>query len=246
MVRFVLIHGAYHGPWCWDRLVPELEDLGHEALAVDLPIGDPSAGADRYAGVAVEAIRVSGWDVGNPASVVVAHSMSGLMAPLVAERVRISMLVFLCAFIPRPGSSLDQQRQNEAIEPAVDLTDPQFEDLGDGVRMIGPDTATRLFFHDAPPDLAAWAADRLRPQALRVMAEVSPLTSWPDVPTAYVLCRDDRAVSAEWAREGAQQWLGVEAIEMGGGHSPFLTRPAELAAVLDGLVRREPGSSPLG
>ncbi len=236
-MRFVLIHGAYHGPWCWDRLVPELENLGHAALTVDLPIGDSAAGADRYAAATAEAIGAVGWDREEPAPVVVAHSMSGLMLPLVAQRSPTSMLVFLCAFIPQPGRSFNQQRQTEAIEPEVEPAALHFDDLGDGVWMIGPDTAAQLFFHDASSELRSWAAARLRPQALLVMDEASPLTSWPDVPSAYILCRDDRAVNAEWARSAARERLGVEAIEMEGGHSPFLTRPAELAPILDGLVR---------
>lgn len=237
MVRFVLIHGAYHGPWCWDRLVPELEILGHEALAVDLPIGDPAAGANRYADATAEAIRASGWDGGDPGPAVVAHSMSGLMLPLVGERCPISLMVFLCAFLPQPGVSFNQQRQTEAIEPEFDLTNPQFDDLGDGAWMVGPDTATELFFHDATPDLAAWAAGQLRPQAVGIMDEPSPFVSWPQIPSSYILCRDDRAVDADWARKAATKRLGVEAIEMEGGHSPFLTHPAGLAAILDGLVR---------
>lgn len=242
-MRFVLVHGAYHGGWCWDRLVPELEGRGHGALAVDLPIGDPAAGAGRYADAVAEAIRAA--DLGGDSGlVVVAHSLSGLMLPLVPERCRISMMVFLCAFIPQPGLSFNQQRQAEKIEPEVELTDPGFDDLGNGVWMIDLATATQLFFHDAPPGLAGWAGERLRPQAHHIMDEPTPLASWPDVPSASILCRDDHAVDADWARRAARERLGVEAVEMEGGHSPFLTRPAELATILDELVRQQPRTQP--
>jgi pimeloyl-ACP methyl ester carboxylesterase len=102
---------------------------------------------------------------------------------------------------------------------------------------VGPDTATELFWHDAPPEVAAWAVARLRPQAYLVMNETSPLTAWPAVPGAYIACRDDRASNPEWGRRAARERLGVEAVELDGGHSPMLSRPAELAEVLDRLAR---------
>lgn len=73
---FVLVHGGYHGPWCWDRLIPELELRGHWAVAVDLPIGDPGAGAAEYADAIVDVAREMG-DV-----ILGGHSMDGLVLPL--------------------------------------------------------------------------------------------------------------------------------------------------------------------
>lgn len=84
--------------------------------------------------------------------------------------------------------------------------------------------------------MAEWATQRLRPQAYGVMDEITPLTAWPDVESRYIVCRDDRASNPEWGRSAARERLGVEAIEIDGGHSPFLGRPAELARLLDSLV----------
>lgn len=67
------------------------------------------------------------------------------------------------------------------------------------------------------------------------MNEITPLTGWPDVPSAYILCRGDRAFNPDWARAAARERLGVEALEIDGGHSPFLTRPMELAALIDSI-----------
>ena len=69
------------------------------------------------------------------------------------------------------------------------------------------------------------------------MNETTPLTSWPDVESRSIVCRDDRALNPEWVRKVARDRLGVEAIELGGGHSPFMTRPNELAQVIDTLSR---------
>jgi pimeloyl-ACP methyl ester carboxylesterase len=64
------------------------------------------------------------------------------------------------------------------------------------------------------------------------MAEPLPIDSWPDVPTRYVLCRDDRFFPAQWTRDMVAGRLGLTPLEIDGGHCPFLSRPAELAALL--------------
>ena len=225
----VLVHGSYHGAWCWDLLVPELERRGHHTVAVDLPTADPAAGAAEYAKVVVDAI-ISGTE-----PVLVGHSMGGLVIPLVAAAHPVRRLVFLAAMLPSPGKSTNDQRKAEPIDGLVPPTTAEWSDLGDDVWMVGPNTATELFFHDAPPDIAAWAVARLRPQSYRVMNELTPLAAWPSVESDYIVCRDDHALNPAWGRTAARERLGIEAAEIDGSHSPFLTRPAELA---DSLVNR--------
>jgi pimeloyl-ACP methyl ester carboxylesterase len=231
-VDIVLVHGAYHGAWCWELVLPELERRGHRSVAVDLPITDPTAGAAAYAEVVAAAIE-PGWE-----PVVVGHSMGGLVIPLVAERRPVLRLVFLAAMLPQPGASIADQRKVEPIDGIVPLTTAEWTAHGDDVWMVGSNTATELFFHDVPPDTAARAVGRLRPQSYRFMNEPSPLVAWPDVASDYIVCRDDRAVNPAWGRSAARERLGVEAVEIDGGHSPFLTRPAELAEVIDALISR--------
>jgi pimeloyl-ACP methyl ester carboxylesterase len=115
-------------------------------------------------------------------------------------------------------------------------TTAEWTDLGSGVWSVGPATATELFFHDVPKTLAAWATERLRPQWYGILDEVAPTTPWPEVECRSIVCRDDRAINPAWVRTAARERLGTEAIEIDGGHSPFLTRPAELAALLDPIV----------
>jgi len=130
---------------------------------------------------------------------------------------------------------MNDQRAAEAVDGLVPPTTAEWTSLGDDVWAVGQNTATEVFFHDASPELAAWATSRLRPQCYRVMNEPSPLEAWPAVPLTYVVCRDDRAINPAWGRVAASHRLGVTPIEIDGAHSPFLTRPAELAALLDGL-----------
>jgi pimeloyl-ACP methyl ester carboxylesterase len=225
-----LVHGSYHGQWCWDLLKPELERLGHRAITVDLPVSDPALGADAYASTIVDALGPDGEPV------IVGHSMGGLITPLVAARRPVHSLIFLAAFLPSPGRSANEQRAAEPIDGRVAPTTAEWTDLGDDVWSVGPNTATELFFHDASPDLARWATDRLRPQAYRVMKETTPLGAWPDVKSHSIVCRHDRALNPDWARAAAHDRLGIEPVEIDGAHSPFLTRPAELARLLDTLI----------
>jgi len=225
-----LVHGSYHGAWCWDFLRPELERLGHRVITMDLPISDPALGAADYARA------VDGALDPDSEPMLVGHSMAGLVIPLVAARRPVRRLVFLAAFLPSPGKSAGEQRATEAIDGRIPPRTAEWTDLGNDVWMVGPNTATEIFFQDAPPAVARWATKRLRPQAYRVLTETTPLTAWPAIESRSIVCRDDRAINPEWVRGAARERLGTEAIEIGGGHSPFLTRPAELARILNAMA----------
>jgi pimeloyl-ACP methyl ester carboxylesterase len=229
-VDIALVHGSFHGAWCWDLLRPELERLGHRVLTMDLPISDPACGAEEYAQAVEDALPPGGEPV------LVGHSMGGLVIPIVAARRPVKRLVFLAAFLPVPGKSANEQRSTEPIDGRIPPTTAEWTDLGDGVWMVGPNTATELFFDDATPELARWATERLRAQSYGVLGETTPLTAWPDVECRSIVCRDDRAINPMWVRTAARDRLGTRAIGIDGGHSPFLTRPAELAALLDAMT----------
>ena len=162
--------------------------------------------------------------------------MAGLVIPLVAAKRPVRRLVFLAAFLPAPGKSANDQRATEPIDGRVPPSSAEWTDLGDDVWMVGPNTATELFFHDAPAAVARWATQRLRAQSYGVLKEITPLAAWPDVESRSIVCRDDRAINPAWVRAAARDRLGVEAVEISGGHSPFLTRPVELALALDQLM----------
>ena len=225
-----LVHGSYHGAWCWDLLRPELERLGHRVITMDLPISDPTLGAAEYART-VESVLEPGSE-----PVLVGHSMAGLVIPLIAANRPIRRLIFLAAFLPSPGRSANDQRASEPIDGRVPPTTAEWIDIGENVWMVGPKTATEMFFPDATPAVARWATQRLRPQSYRVTSETTPLEAWPDVECRSIVCRDDRAINPAWVRAAARERLGVEAVELSGGHSPFLTRPVELALALDQLM----------
>jgi pimeloyl-ACP methyl ester carboxylesterase len=226
-VRYVLVHGAYHGAWCWDLLRPELEARGHRVVAADMPCEHPDAGADEYASAVL--------DVAGPSdepAVVVGHSMGGLTVPLVAERMPARLMVFLCALLPRVGQSFDEQ-QDDMGTGFVPSETPDANP--DGSASWPEQGAVEMFFHDCPPDLARDAARRLRRQHWRVSQETTPLLAWPDVPSAYVVTTQDRVIAPAYQRRLARGRLDVEPVEIACGHSPFLSQPAKLAALLDAL-----------
>lgn len=92
--------------------------------------------------------------------------------------------------------------------------------------------AVEIFYHDCPSELATWAARSLRPQHWTITREVTPLRAFPHVPVTYVVAREDRTLSPDYCRRIARERLGVDPVEIDGGHSPFLSRPAELADLL--------------
>ena len=223
-MHFVLVHGAYHGSWCWDQLRAELDRSGHTSTAVDLPCDDPDAGAERYVDEVIHAIPRHAAAV-----VLVGHSLAGLTIPVAASRTRAAMTIYLCAWMPVPGLSFDAQRADvatrfEPSKPAVENPD--------GSASWPEEGAIETFYHDCAPDVAIAAARRLRPQFWRITQEVTPLRQWPAVPTAYILCAEDRAVSRAYSIQAARRQLGIEPVELPGGHSPFLSRPRVLAQAL--------------
>jgi pimeloyl-ACP methyl ester carboxylesterase len=218
MTAFVLLHGAWHGGWCWEPVVTELVARGHTALAPDLPITDPVAGAAAYADV-VRAVLPPGEVV------VVAHSLGGLVAPLLPA----SRIVYVAAMLPEPGRAVDDRARAGERMTRRGIGRGQTANA-DGSTSFRPDAAAELVHPDSPPDRQAWAAARLRPQQWRITAEPSPLTGWPDVPARYVLCRRDAIIDTDWARAAAP--ARAELVELDGDHSPQLARPAQLADLL--------------
>ncbi len=146
-------------------------------------------------------------------------------------------MIFIAAFLAEPGLSAQDQRAAEPIDPTTPPATSEWTDLGDGLWSVGPNTARELFMQDASDEVVSWAVPLLRPQSYHVMNEITPLAEWPAVDSEYIVCREDHASNPDWGRQAAHTRLGVTATEIDGGHSPMLSRPAELASMLDALVR---------
>jgi pimeloyl-ACP methyl ester carboxylesterase len=219
MATYVLIHGAADSAWYWHLLEAELRDRGHDVVTPDLPCDDDSAGLAEYADTVVDVI-------GNRTDlVVVAQSFGGFTAPLVCQRVPVDLLVLLAGMVPLPGEPPDDWPANTGFAQAR-----REQDERDG-RAPGDDIA--LFYHDVPPDLAAEALRRGRDQSATPGEKPWPLRAWPNVPTRFLLCRDDRFFPAGFLRRVVRERLGIAPDEIDGSHCVALSRPKELADRLE-------------
>ena len=209
MATFVLLPGAGCDAWYWHLVVPDLEAAGHDVLAVDLPVTDDTATFTDYADCVVDAIG-DRRDV-----VLVAQSLAGFVAPLVCERVPVELMILVAAMVPRPGESGGDWWTNTKHDEA---RDPD-----------ASDDPAEIFLHDVPDDVARESEHHVFPQSGSVFDAPWPLDAWPDVPTRFLLCRDDRFFPPAFLRPVVRERLGIEPDEMPGGHTPALSHPHELA-----------------
>jgi pimeloyl-ACP methyl ester carboxylesterase len=212
MAAFALIHGAGDVGWYWHLAEAELRRRGHDTIAPDLPCDADSAGLPEYADTVVRAID------GRRDVVVVAQSFGGFTAPLVCDQVAAKLMVLVAPMIPVPRESPADYWPNTRY---YDEPRESYDDT------VG------LFYQDVPPELAAEALTRSRPQSEARMTEPSPLRAWPDVATRVLICRDDRLFPAPVLRRVTHERLNITPDEIDGGHTPALSRPDELVRRLD-------------
>ncbi len=228
MTTFALVHGAWHGAWCWERLTPELEAFGHRVITVDLPVDDPSASFDDYADVVCEAV---GDEPGDDL-VVVGHSLGGLTVSVVAARRPMRHLVYLCALTPIPGQPFAQQLRDDAEMLNADYPKGLGPKDALGRRAwVDRELAAFHLFGDCDDATVSAAFSRLRPQAVYPYGLPCSLNEFPAVESTYVICAEDRMVNPDWSAAMARNRLGANVVEMPGSHSPFLSRPRELATL---------------
>jgi pimeloyl-ACP methyl ester carboxylesterase len=215
MTTYVLIHGAGDSAYYWHLLAPELRERGHEVVAMDLPCDDESATLSDYADTVVDAIG------DRTGLVLVAQSFGAFTAPLVCDRIPVDLMVLVAGMVPSPGERGEDWFANTGYESAASEQD------------FDGDSEMEVFYHDVDPAVAAEALRRGRQQAETPGLAPWPLDAWPDVPTRYLLCREDRLFPADWMRGVVRERLGTDPDEIDGGHCPALSRPRELAERLE-------------
>jgi len=228
---FGLLHGGMHGSWCFERLRRALHSRGHETIAVDMAFDDPAVSITEHAEhVATE--LASHTDV-----VLVAHSLGGLIAPVVARLRPLRHLILLNAVVPEPGSSSTEQNLDPQVAgPSTLVRDALIQCGNASLRFASADALGQYLYQDCGAAVVRWAWERVVPLAATVGNEVTPLNSWPAVPTTSILGTADLAISPEWGRVAAER-IGAPYIELSGAsHSPFASRPAELASLLSAIA----------
>ena len=223
MATYVLIHGSGADSWYWHWVAPQLSRGGHDVVTPDLPTADDSAGLSEYADTVVDAIG-DRRDL-----VLVAQSLAGFIAPLVCARVPVTLVVLVAAMVPRPGESPGDWFANTGWARARrEHAEREGREISDDV-----DVMTE-FFHDVPADVVTETFSRPEPmQSDTPFGQPWPLNAWPDVPTRFVLCRDDRFFPADFMRRVVRERLGITPDEIASGHLPALSQPEELARRLE-------------
>lgn len=228
MSRFLLVHGGFHGAWCWSLLIPELQALGHSAEAIDLPIEEVGAGPDRYAAdvaAHLATMQQPVWLVG--------HSMGGIVIPRVRPVEGIAGLIYLCPGLP--ARNAEEHEENLAAFQSG-LTDAFHMD-DQGLITMSPEDAIARAYNETPQRLQEWAVPRLRRQWVGgIVTELTPFEGYPDLPCHVILAQADRILALPRIAAIARRRLGVEPIILPGDHSPFVARPRELAALFHRLV----------
>jgi pimeloyl-ACP methyl ester carboxylesterase len=234
MARFVLVHGAWHGAWCWDGIAEDLRGAGHDVTAIDLPghgaddTPHDTVTLDLYAQRIAEALR----EDGEPA-VLVAHSMGGIAATQALELApdRVARVVYVTAFLPKDGESL--QYLASLPENPVDIVVPNCEIVPPDA--IIPDWAAKAaFYHRCSPEDTDAAISRLNPQPLPPLATSVAITAdrAGSVERHYVACTDDKAIPIALQRRMIDESPCASVTEIDSDHSPFLCKREELLNAL--------------
>src|ERR1700722_16738879 len=216
---FALIPGAGGVGWFWARGFPLLQAAGHEASAIDLPGDDPDAGLPEYAGLVASAI-------GNRDNVVlVAMSLGGFTAPLVAAELPVSAMVFVNAMIPRPGETPGAWWDNTG------WSDARVAAAKQGGYGLDVDLAV-YFLPDVAPDIAPAGEPYQRPEADVAFGSSCDFSGWPPVPIRAVAGADDRFFPVGFQQALARGRLRGRGGGLPGGHPIALAPPGALAGYL--------------
>ena len=222
MATYCLLHSSGQGPEGWKLVRNALETRGHRVLTPAFRVNESDRGAAWHAQTIADQLRESRCTLSG--IVCVAHSAAGMFLPIVADLVKPRSMVFLAALIPRLGLSIiDQFRADPSMfRPEWVGKDPMDDNV-----------AIQFLYHDCPEDRIDWAlSTRIAFYAKRAMEEMCQLSTWPATPSVYIACRDDRTIDPAWQRRASREWLGVEALELDGGHCPNVGRPEALADML--------------
>jgi pimeloyl-ACP methyl ester carboxylesterase len=234
MSDFLLVHGSCHGAWAFDRLIPELEALGHTARAIDLPSHgeDKTPPREVTLDLYAEAILAA---IDEP-TIVVGHSMAGYpltrAADLSPEKFR--RLIYLCAYVPMAGKSLAEMRRMAPRQPLNGklVIDEERITFAPDLAQIGPN-----FFGGADPETMEWALSRLCPQP--ILPQETPV--WPaasrDLPRRYIRCLQDETIPPEFQATMTEDWPADTVATINTGHAPFLSMPGALARLLERLAK---------
>jgi len=241
VASFLMIHGAWHGGWCFDRLRAPLEAAGHAMTAPDLPGmgGDTRALAAvsleswaRFVAEAAEAL---------PAPVILCgHSRGGIVVSQAAELApeRFTALVYIAAMLVPDGASLYDMRDSQPRDAAFEAG---LEPVASGLAVaVAPEVATAYFCDRCSPADQAMVAARLLPEPVRPLGTPLRLSEARSgqVPRHYIACRHDRTIPFALQQAMQARLPCATSVTLESDHSPFLCAPEALTAALITIAER--------
>jgi pimeloyl-ACP methyl ester carboxylesterase len=250
-MRFILVHGGFHGAWCWSRVIPQLEALGHEAVAIDLP----GHGERRDEVSTLEGRRGAILEVLRPGDVLVGHSGGGYEVTLAADAApeKVSHIIYLAAGLPIEGRPLIEASGGRPAEEVAEAGKTQlmteetgmmrFIRLTDRGQMECCDFGgvRDFFYHDCDEASARWAYSQLSPAPVEFLLEPIHLRNFwkANLPRSYILCLQDRAAPPSLTT-GFIKRLGVAPLAIDASHSPFLSMPRATAELFIEATKSRP------
>lgn len=244
MAGFVLIHGSWHGGWCFDPVAALLRARGHTVVAPTLP--GMGGSAEELAAVtlgswgefAAQHCRDLKAKLGGGPVVLAGHSRGGLVVSTAAERDPAAMdaLVYICAMMLPSGASRAQFKEMEEPNPDFDAIISKVH--GGVATVVDPARAGPVFAQLSPPELVAGVLPRLVAEPHGPRSEPLALTAerWGSRPRTYVECTEDRTIPIASQRRMQAMSPGARVVTLDADHSPYLSRPVELADALEGAI----------
>jgi pimeloyl-ACP methyl ester carboxylesterase len=225
----VLVHGAWHDASAWNRVTPLLDAAGVVWRAVDLPSVHPLPLLPQLADD-VAAVTAVIDEIDAPV-VLVGHSYGGVVISAAGHHPKARHLVYLAAFAPDEGETvLDLGIGNP---PPLTVEAVRFDD--DGTMSIDPSLAVATFYHDVEPAEAERRVAALRTTTAGIFSDAAGTPAWRTVPSTAVVCTEDRAISVDRLEQMADR-TGGDVVRWASSHSPFLSHPADVAALLADLA----------
>lgn len=241
MARFILVHGAWHGGWCWEKIGPRLIELGHDVQAPDLPGMGADANSGHVATLDEWAMFIAGMaSADDEPAILVGHSRGGIVISRAAELAprTVRQLVYLAAVMPAPGQSMadlfqsqDQERMSR-VANAISVSDD-----GRAMTWHARDAAIQAFYGTSPLEDAEAAFARLTPEptSMRGTPVLLSAERYGSIPRSYLFCEEDQSVPPGLQHEMVRRQT-CETFSLKTDHSPFYAAPAELTAILHAIA----------
>lgn len=232
MSTFILIHGAWHGSWCWQKVTPLLRQAGHQVLTPDLPgrPGNPlmPTSPESYIQTIADVLSEQAEPV-----FLVGHSLAGTLLSAVGERFpeKIAGLIYLTAFLVPPGENIWQIVENDHETSVFSYMSM---DMERGVTRFAPEGARETFYHDCSEEESAFATSRLGPEPIagqQIPTEISE-ERFGRLPLFYIECTHDHAIGIITQRHMHQAFPYRHVFTLEASHSPFFSMPESLTATL--------------